>query len=90
MGKNHKKNIKSKNNCNCNSNGNGNGKCNSKPKPVRKHCACVCEQTFYIPLPELACGTGCGPQQPTVSMWLAPGLVEKCCVQCSSVVPQYN
>ena len=54
-------------------------------KPVPNPCEC--EQNFYIPLPATDYRTT--PEQLTPANWLAPGLVQSCSYQCSSVRPVY-
>lgn len=54
-------------------------------KLVPNHCEC--EQKFYIPLPATDFRTT--PEQLTPASWFAPGLVQSCSYQCSSVKPVY-
>jgi len=56
-------------------------------KQCERKSHCECEQNFYIPLPATDFRTT--PEQLTPINWLAPGLVQSCSYQCSSVKPVY-
>jgi len=62
-----------------------------KKQQKKNNCGCKshceCEQHFYIPLPATEFHTT--PEQLKTVNWLAPGLVQSCSYQCSSVKPVY-